>query len=59
MDERTIEGIIGVACHFIFRAQEKQIDSSSSPDEGLHRSIYAWPEPNVPISEVTFLWQGG
>jgi len=27
--------------------------------EGLHRSIYAWPEPNVPVSEVTFLWQGG
>ncbi len=27
--------------------------------EGLHRSIYAWPEPNIPVSEVTFLWQGG
>jgi len=27
--------------------------------EGLHRSIYAWPEPNTPVSEVTFLWQGG
>ncbi len=27
--------------------------------DGLHRSIYAWPEPNVPVSEVTFLWQGG
>ncbi len=27
--------------------------------EGLHRRIYAWSEPNAPISEVTFLWQGG
>ena len=27
--------------------------------EGLHRWVYAWPEPNDPISEVTFLWQGG
>ncbi len=27
--------------------------------EGLNRSIYAWPQPNVPVSEVTFLWQGG
>jgi len=27
--------------------------------DALHRRIYAWPEPNAPISEVTFLWQGG
>ena len=27
--------------------------------EGLHRWIYAWPEPNARISEVAFLWQGG
>jgi hypothetical protein len=27
--------------------------------EGLHHAIYAWPEPNSPVSEVTFLWQGG
>ena len=27
--------------------------------EGLHRRIYAWPEPNARIDEVTFLWQGG
>ncbi len=27
--------------------------------EALHRVIYAWPEPHTPISEVTFLWQGG
>jgi hypothetical protein len=25
----------------------------------LHRSLYALPEPNSPISEVAFLWQGG
>jgi hypothetical protein len=27
--------------------------------EALHRFLYAWPEPNAPIPEVTFLWQGG
>jgi hypothetical protein len=27
--------------------------------ETLHRSIYAWPNPNALISEVAFLWQGG
>jgi hypothetical protein len=27
--------------------------------EALHRRIYAWPEPNAPVSEVAFLWQGG
>ncbi len=27
--------------------------------EGLHRRVYAWPESNAPIDEVTFLWQGG
>src|ERR1017187_8426632 len=31
----------------------------AATSEALHRSIYAWPEPNAPISEVTFLWQGG
>lgn len=27
--------------------------------EGLHRWIYAWPQPNSPIDGVTFLWRGG
>jgi hypothetical protein len=27
--------------------------------DGLHWKIYAWPEPHVATSEVTFLWQGG
>jgi hypothetical protein len=27
--------------------------------DGLHFRIHAWPEPKAPISEVTFLWQGG
>ncbi len=27
--------------------------------EAIHRRVYAWPAPNAPISEVTFLWQGG
>lgn len=27
--------------------------------EGVHRRVYAWPEPHAPIDEVTFLWQGG
>ncbi|MFI5454080.1 MAG: hypothetical protein ACHRXM_01375 [Isosphaerales bacterium] len=27
--------------------------------ENLHRRVYAWPSPNAPITEVTFLWQGG
>ena len=27
--------------------------------EALHRSVYVIPEPNAPISEVAFLWQGG
>ena len=27
--------------------------------EGFHRTIYAWPEPKSPVSEVAFLWQGG
>ena len=33
--------------------------SGAAISDGLHRSIYAWPEPNAPIDEVTFLWQGG
>ena len=33
--------------------------SGAAATEMLHRTLYAWPEPNVPISEVTFLWQGG
>ena len=33
--------------------------SGVAASEGLHRVIYAWPEPNDPVSEVTFLWQGG
>jgi len=33
--------------------------SGVATSEGLHRSIYAWSEPNAPVSEVTFLWQGG
>jgi hypothetical protein len=33
--------------------------SGAAVTEMLHRSLYAWPEPRVPISEVTFLWQGG
>jgi hypothetical protein len=27
--------------------------------DGLHRLAYAGPLPNQPVSEVTFLWQGG
>ena len=33
--------------------------TGSGGAEALHRMIYAWPEPSAPISEVTFLWQGG
>ncbi len=33
--------------------------SGVAVSENLHRVIYAWPEPNDPVSEVTFLWQGG
>jgi hypothetical protein len=32
--------------------------SGAAAAEGLHREIYAWPQPNAPYSEVTFLWQG-
>jgi hypothetical protein len=27
--------------------------------EHIHRRAYAWPLPNSPVDEVTFLWQGG
>jgi hypothetical protein len=33
--------------------------SGAAGAESLHRLLFAWPEPNAPISEVTFLWQGG
>ncbi len=33
--------------------------AGSAAAEGLHRWVYAWPAPNAPASEVTFLWQGG
>ena len=33
--------------------------SGMAASEELHRWVFAWPEPNTPISEVAFLWQGG
>ena len=33
--------------------------SGVAASEVLHRWVYAWPPPNSPVDEVTFLWQGG